>query len=773
MDSNELLTAALEYAAAGFRVFPLQDGGKAPRTKHGCKEATTDTERIRSWWTAYPNANIGIACGTVSCTGLSSGALCRNLTVIDLDSKPDKGVNGFKELYEWQQENGALPETLTVKTGGGGYHYYYFTDKPYKNGTDILGNGSGVDVRDAGGYVVAPPSVHESGKRYEWADGFDISKIADGGAVLDKLLQSRKPKCKAAPAALNLKGSDKKSAPMDKTDLIIQNLGLTFTEGSRNTDLFKLAASLQGQGYSDGVIYEIVSQANSERCATPLDEKELETTLKSVLERYNKGIPRTIEVVGGDIQGYAERLAEKFSYIIPHEKKGGMIYYTVSAPLLADYMLKNDYFLFLDTGGEKPPALWYSDGVYKPLDANRFKDKIKGHIAEFDKFDETLHSSRVYDEVYKQILISAPRVKSDELNQAQHLINFKNGLLDIRSMKLLPHSSGIYSTIQIPCAWSGTISECPTFDAFLETLINGDGELLQLLWEYIGLVISNIHGYRPKRSLFLVGEGNTGKSQFLKLLARLIGSENYVATDLSGIEEKFGTFPLWGKRLAGSPDTSFMKIKELSSFKNISGGDPIDFEQKGKDKFTGMFTGCLVFCCNRMPKFSGDRGNHVYDRMAIVRCPNIIPEERRNPFLLDKMFDEREGIIYKAVTALQTFTARGCKFELPKACKAELAQYKVENDDVLQFLEECTCPREQCDSRLFTPPGAMYSAYKHWAEMNGNRYIASRSEFKEAIFSKYGNNVEIRVGTERKRGYTFELTRAAREELGGFFNYAE
>ncbi len=763
MDNNELLTTAMEYAAAGFRVFPLKPGGKKPITANGFKNATTDAEQLRRWWTSHPAANIGIACGAAS---------GHNLTVVDLDIKP--GKNGLRELFDWQKEHGELPKTLTVKTGGGGYHYYYFTDKPYKNGTDILGAGSGIDVRDAGGYVVAPPSVHESGSRYEWADGFDVSRIADGGEVLEKLLTERETSTAApsrvAPVASNSGLSDIKPISGGITDRITAKLGLNFSEGGRNDSIHRLAASLQARGYEDGAILELCERVNSERCTPPLPEKEVQTAVASALKSIGKGTPRTVDAVA-DFAQYSVRLADKFPFIIPHEKKDGTIYYTVSAPILADYMLKNDRFLFLDTGGEKPPALWYSDGVYKPLDANRFKDKIKSHIAEFDRFDETLHSSRVYDEVYKQILISAPRVKSDELNQEQHLINFKNGLLDIHSMKLLPHSSGIYSTIQIPCAWSGTSPGCSVFDAFLDTLINGDGELLQLLWEYIGLVISNIHGYRPKRALFLVGEGNTGKSQFLKLLARLIGSENYAATDLSGIEEKFGTFTLWGKRLAGSPDTSFMKIKELSSFKNLSGGDPVDFEQKGKDKFTGMFTGCFVFCCNRMPKFSGDRGDHVYERMAIVRCPNIIPEERRDPFLLDKMFEEREGIIYKAVTALRAFTSRGCKFELPQACKAELAQYKVENDDVLQFLEECTCPREQCDSGIFTTAGAMYTAYKEWARQSGTHYTASRSEFKDAARAMYGDNIEIR--TKNARGYTFELTQAAREELGGFFNYAE
>ncbi len=232
----------------------------------------------------------------------------------------------------------------------------------------------------------------------------------------------------------------------------------------------------------------------------PLDNKELETIIRSVQERYQKGLPRSVDAVT-DFEQYLERLIEKFPYIIPHEQKE-TIYYTVSAPRLADYMLKHDrkesdYFVFLDTGGEKPPALWYSDGVYKPLDVNRFKDKIKAHIAEFDEFDENLHNSRVYDEVFKQILISAPRIKGTELNSNQEIINFRNGLLNIKTLGLERHTPAIYSTVQIPAEWKGGASACPVFDAFLEKLVNGDNELKQFLLEYIGLVISNVHGYRP------------------------------------------------------------------------------------------------------------------------------------------------------------------------------------------------------------------------------------------------------------------------------------
>lgn len=759
--NNELLNAALEYAAAGLRVFPIKPKGKKPLLGGNWKElATSDESIIRGWWKEHPNANIAVACGHMTKGG-------KFITVVDMDDKPDKGVNGFRELFEWQKENGTLPKTLAAKSGSGGLHYYFYADKPYKNGANILGDNTGVDVRSESGYIIAPPSIHECGRRYEWAEGFDVSRIADGGAVLDKLLTEREtrenfpaPMPKLQPLSVN----------GDITDRIAAKLGLDFGKGGRNDAIHRLASSLQARGFADSAIIELCYRANAERCKPPLSDKEVETTVGSALKAIPKGRPRSVEVVG-NFEKFSERLADKFPFIIPHEKKDGTIHYTVSAPILADYMLQNDRFLFLDTGGEKPPVLWYSEGVYKPLDANRFKDKIKGHIAEFDRFDEMLHSSRVYDEVYKQILISAPRVKSDELNRNQNLINFKNGLLDFNSMTLLPHSPEIYSTIQIPCRWTGTGSKWPVFDTYLKTLTSGDKEVERLLLEYMGLVLSNVPGYITKSALFLAGAGDTGKSKYLELLARLIGADNYSETDLSKIEERFGTFPLWGKRLTGSGDMSYMSVRELKTFKKITGGDRIEFEQKGKDSFTGQYTGCLLFCCNEMPKFGGDRGEHVYERMIIIPCNNVIPKEKRDPQLLGKILAEREGIIYKAVCALREFAERGYKFIIPESCGAAREAYKTENYSVLQFLEECTVPREQSDSNIFTTTGAMFSAYKTWIKLNNCRYAVSRSEFKQAVRTKYNTErVEVKNGNGDKRGYIFELTNAARMELGGFYN---
>ena len=160
----------------------------------------------------------------------------------------------------------------------------------------------------------------------------------------------------------------------------------------------------------------------------------------------------------------------------------------------------------------------------------------------------------------------------------------------------------------------------------MDTLTNGDEMVKQLLMEFIGVCISNVKGWRMKKALFLVGQGDTGKSQLKSLVERLLGRGNFIGIDLKEIESRFGTGAVYGTRLAGSSDMSFLSVDELKTFKKMTGGDSLFAEFKGQQAFEFTFNGLLWFCMNRLPKFGGDDGKWVYDRIMVVDCPNVIPK---------------------------------------------------------------------------------------------------------------------------------------------------
>lgn len=145
---SELAAAAVAYAAErGWHVVPLVPRRKVPLTRHGLLDASSDPGLVAAWWAEHPNANIGIACGP-------SGLL-----VIDLD-----GTEAVEAWNRLASEHGG-ERTLSAATANG-VHVYFAG-----NGRSTAGRvGPGIDTRGAGGYVVAPHSIHERGSVYRWID---------------------------------------------------------------------------------------------------------------------------------------------------------------------------------------------------------------------------------------------------------------------------------------------------------------------------------------------------------------------------------------------------------------------------------------------------------------------------------------------------------------------------------------------------------------------------------------------------------------------------
>lgn len=173
--------AALSYASDGLRVGPLhkphaggcscgdpecKSVGKHPLAAaipHGKDDFTTDTKQIDRWFTRYPMANIGIS-------------PAEGMVVVDVDIRND----GHRTLLNLVKVNAPLPETLVAQTGSGGFHYWFTAPK-----VTVGWIGPGLDVKTSRGYLVAPPSVHESGGMYQWLTD---APIAPAPVWLRKLL---------------------------------------------------------------------------------------------------------------------------------------------------------------------------------------------------------------------------------------------------------------------------------------------------------------------------------------------------------------------------------------------------------------------------------------------------------------------------------------------------------------------------------------------------------------------------------------------------------
>lgn len=224
--------AALDYAARGWFVLPLKPRGKTPLTQHGLKDATIDPAALRAWWKQWPGANIGIACEP-------SG-----LAVIDIDAKS----GGMVTLDQITSLDPLCVDTLISRTGGGGLHLVFEGSIPNTAGRI----GAGIDTRGSGGYIVAPPSVHESGKVYCWED------------------DTAKPE------------------PLPDFWRVRLNGHTTKQSRARNNTLAGIAGDMRRKGMTPEAIEAALLVTNQEKCTPPLPENDVKAIARSIPKKKRK-----------------------------------------------------------------------------------------------------------------------------------------------------------------------------------------------------------------------------------------------------------------------------------------------------------------------------------------------------------------------------------------------------------------------------------------------------------------------------------------------------
>jgi hypothetical protein len=277
-EALSLPQAALFWAGQGIPVFPLYgvaDGvcdcregseckspGKHPLTRNGLKDATTNKRQIKLWWTQHPHANI-------------SGAMGGEMRLLAVDIDPKHG--GDATLYDLTEAHG--PEwldTLNTQTGSKGDHFIfnYPHDVELKNSAGKLG--PGIDTRAEGGYIVLPPSVHASGRRYRLKN---TTATREAPAWLIEAL-TRTPE-------------QTPSVVVDFQERRERKSGGVIAEGERNERVFKVGCALWGHGEAADVtdLHVQLLQVNAERCSPPLADAEVAQIAASIAARYVRGVP--------------------------------------------------------------------------------------------------------------------------------------------------------------------------------------------------------------------------------------------------------------------------------------------------------------------------------------------------------------------------------------------------------------------------------------------------------------------------------------------------
>lgn len=393
------------------------------------------------------------------------------------------------------------------------------------------------------------------------------------------------------------------------------------------------------------------------------------------------------------------------------------------------YITEHNNILFVKLGNsDKIVPYLYENGYYHLWTDSECKAFIKSHLP------KRIRKPSDWEFVYKELLTEYSNIEESELNSNENIINFKNGILNIDTMELLPHSPEYFSTIQIPCNYlpNAFLSQAKVTTKFLNDITSGNADDKATILEYIGAIISNIKGSRFKKFLVLKGKGNTGKSVLLDLVTYLVGLENTFTSDIKKLHSHFGLAGAYGKRLICCGDMKFASLAEIDIIKELTGGDYVNLEAKYQNSFTAKFNGLMWFNCNELPSFSGDKGIHVYERFIILSCDNVVPPEKRDSELLDKLKEEADILASVVVKFLIGAKNNNYTFTESERTIANRKKYEIENDSLSLFLSSCCAIGE---GRTTTKE--FKSRYKFWCKEN--KLMPERpNNISRILAEKYG-----------------------------------
>lgn len=685
--------AALEYARQGWPVFPCNIQ-KKPMTKNGFKDATTDEQAIRQWWSKTPAPSIGIA------TGSASGLL-----VLDVDF-PD----GPDSLLRLEEENGPLPATLEQRTGSRGRHLIF------KNPVGItIKNSAGkiapnLDIRCEGGYVIAPPSRGwnskagcETGTQYEWVNDHPIAEAPDW--LIDMLRVEKKPNSKARerPATPELTKCSKYGlAALEKEIAILAET----PEGKRNEQLNKSAFAL-GQLVAGGELdHESVErELLSVAIATGLSGEEARNTIASGMDagfKEPRSAPATSNFYHLTELGNAERFRDQHGDVVRYDsaRKQWLLYdgkrWKVGAGdkvrRMAHKTAKNLYEL----------AAQATDN-----DMTQKISKWAGQSCKSTSISAMLREAAALLSIDSAILDAGP-----------WLFNCGNCTINLITGETHTHRKEDWLTKISPVDYDPD-AKAPIFQKVLHTCFAGKQDLIDFLQRFAGYSLS---GSIKEQCIFIWwGSGANGKSTILNALAEAAGDyaqttrpETLMVKRGDGIPSDLAK--LKGARLVTAAEAEDGHRLAESQIKQMTGGEKIQARALYQDWFEYVPEFKIILCTNHKPIIRGD-DHAIWRRIRLVPFTVTIPEKDRDQDLPEKLKSELPGILAWMVTGAAEWLKNG--LGMPTEVKEATDSYQSEQSVIQIFLDSCCIikPDEIVESQV------LFQMFDNWRTSEGHRKI--------------------------------------------------
>ena len=305
----------------------------------------------------------------------------------------------------------------------------------------------------------------------------------------------------------------------------------------------------------------------------------------------------------------------------------------------------------------------------------------------------------------------------------------------------VPANSALHRRTQIPHTYT---DERPVlFDAFLRSIftdacgrpVADTDPLIKLVWEMLGYCIA-IHA-RWEKCFFLIGPGANGKSVLGNIARRLVGVKNVAAVQPNQMGNVFQRSHLEGKLLNLVTELNQNEEVDDGILKALVSGEMMTVERKHADPREIVPFATHIFLTNHMPRLR-DYTDGIYRRVTVLPLMRQFLGSDADPDLTHKLESEMDAIASRAMDALGTLIDKKGQFTDCNTVEAAKAEWRRENDQVKQFVEECLYRKAGQDTSLEN----IYMAYQTWLLASGGRGALKKDTLSKRLAA---------LGVERRR----------------------
>ena len=317
-----------------------------------------------------------------------------------------------------------------------------------------------------------------------------------------------------------------------------------------------------------------------------------------------------------------------------------------------------------------------------------------------------------------------------------NLIAFKNGVLNIDSMDLMPFSPDYVITNRIDFNYNPD-AKSDLLDHTLDRLACNDVAIRALLEEMAGYCFYRRNELR--KAFILIGDKANGKSTYIAMLQTMLGDVNTASLDLKELSERFKTAELFRKLVNLGDDIDDDFIGNTAIFKKLVSGDRLSAERKGQDPFEFCNYSKFIFSANVLPRVK-DKTGAVLDRLVVIPFNAHFSKSDSDyrPYIKYELCQEDaiEYLILLGIKGLKRVLENRA-FTSSDKVEANLTEYNELNNPILLFFKEIK-HEELCRETV----EYWHNQYHQFCLANGITTL-SRIEFsRQAV--RYISNIEIK-----------------------------